>query len=148
MALTLAACDCRPLLRSHWVALDIHCNSQSDFASSGADQVILESRDALDNFLRRDCLRGETRIVRPDVDFSSHVVMVDVTQSPMADGTCLKGRQVADVQACVGGCAILYDDVTDPACGRRKLTGAVAVRREDVRAAWANQPARGQAQTF
>ncbi len=131
-----AGCECRPVLRSHWQDLGLQCNAQSDFASNGSDQVILESDEALENFIRRDCRRGEANLTMPVVDFSRQVVVVDVTQSPLEDGACVASRKVAQVQSCVGGVELLYDEVVDPDCTRRKLTGSVAVNREDVRGAF------------
>ncbi len=132
----MAGCECRPVLRSHWRDLGVQCNARSDFASNGSEQVILESDEAWENFLRRDCLRGETSIQVPVVDFSRQVVVVDVTQSPLEDGACVLSRKVAQVQACGDGLELLYDEVPDPDCTRRKLTGSVAVNREDARAAF------------
>lgn len=133
-------CDCRPVPPTDWQALDIHCNGNSDFASNGSEQVMLDTQQTYEDFLRRDCLRGDLAPIIPDVDFSRDVVLIDVTLSPFDDGTCVQDRAVVEVDVCHDGLQVLYQDTTDPDCNRRRLTGAVAVRRTHVRAALAPQP--------
>jgi hypothetical protein len=132
----LGACDCQTVPNDRWKDLGIQCNGQSDFATSGSDQVVLDTEDAYVNFLKRDCMRGAGTITAPAVDFGRQVVVVDVTFSPLPDGTCIAARTVSQVRACTEGVDLLYHDTPDPECARRPLTGAVAVDRDDVRAAF------------
>lgn len=135
LCLLASACDCRPVVPFNWSDLRIQCNNSSDFAAQGSDQVILDSEEDLERFLRFDCLPGEA-FVMPQVDWATRVVIIDVTRSPLANGSCVKDRTVGQVDACFGGIQILYNENVDPECATQQLTGSVSVRREDVRSAF------------
>lgn len=143
MALLSSGCDCRPVAPTNWTDLQIECNGQGDFGrnSRRSDQIVIESRQQFEDFLRRDCLRGQASINVPAVDFTRRVVIVDATFSPLEDGTCVGSRRVAQVDACVGGVQILYDDAPDPECAARLLTGAISIDREDAKVAFSTEPA-------
>ena len=82
-----------------------------------------------------------TAIFAPGVDFTTRVVIVDGTWSPLGGGACVGKRSVASVDACVGGVQMLYDDTDDPDCTARLLTSAISIDRQDARAAFATVPA-------
>ncbi|MEW5855454.1 MAG: hypothetical protein AB2A00_42165 [Myxococcota bacterium] len=140
-AAVLGACDCRPVPPNRWSDLGIQCNGQSDFARNAqrSDQVVLETQQQFEDFLRRDCLRGQTSITVPRVDFGKRVVIIDGTFSPLEDGTCVKTRKVAQVDACVGGVQMLYDDTPDPECSAQLLTGSISIDRDEARSAFSAQ---------
>jgi hypothetical protein len=130
-----AACECRPVPPTDWRDFGVRCNTSSDLASGGSDQFILDNQEDLDRFLRFDCLRGEDTLEVQQVDFSREVVVFDVQQTPLVDGTCVKDRRVAQVEVCDDGIQMLYDDQTDPECARGKVTGSAVVLRRHVRGA-------------
>jgi hypothetical protein len=119
-----------------WTDLKLQCNGRSTLGHGDGEQVVLETRQQWEDFLRWDCLRDEDRIIAPAVDFGERLVIVDAVLSPLPDGTCVGDRRVAQVDACVGGVQVLYDDTDDPTCGQRLLVGSISISRREARAAF------------